>query len=178
MNNQTILETKNYTLRTLNTSDTTELYLSWLKDISISKTLDVDGASQTLTTVRDYIDSHDNKPSYLFGIFTKDGRHIGTHSFRYHPNHKLATVGVMIGDKSFWGKGVVLETRARILDWAFKDLQCNKVEAGCYSTNFPAIYNFKHQQWKMEGIRRSHRVVDGIPIDMILFGMMEEDWHG
>jgi [ribosomal protein S5]-alanine N-acetyltransferase len=171
------LETKNYILKTLGTKGATNLYLSWLKDDEISRTLDVDGQSQTLDKIRSFIVSHDDKTSFLFGIFTKNGLHIGTHSFRYYPQHKLATVGVMIGDKSFWGKAVPLETRTGILNWAFDELGCNKVEAGCLSINLPAIYNFKRQNWKIEGIRKEHRIVNNQSVDTILFGMIKKDWY-
>jgi [ribosomal protein S5]-alanine N-acetyltransferase len=171
------LETENYSLRPLLVEDASECYLSWLKDKEISRTLDADGDALTLESLAQYIESHDNKTSFLLGIFTKDGKHIGTHSFRHYPRHKLATVGVMIGDRDFWGKAVPLETRSRVLDWAFDVLDCNKVEAGCYSINLPSIYNFKRQHWRMEGVRKSHRVVDGKPVDMILFGMLREEWN-
>jgi [ribosomal protein S5]-alanine N-acetyltransferase len=171
------IKTDNYTLRTLTIEDATECYLSWLKDKDINRTLDVDGQGQTLDTIRQYICKHDNKTSFLFGIFTKDGDHIGTHSFNFDPKNKLATVGVMIGDKSYWGKAVPLETRARIMDWAFDDLGCNKIEAGCYSINMPAIYNFKRQHWGMEGILRQNRVVDKEFIDVVLFGMTKKEWY-
>ena len=151
--------------------------MSWLKDDDISRTLEVDGQRQTLETIRDFIVKHDNKTSFLFGIFTKNGTHIGTHSFNFYPKHKLATVGVMIGDKSYWGKAVPLETRAQILNWAFEELDCNKIEAGCFSINFPAIYNFKRQHWKLEGVRKKNRIIDGESVDMVLFGMMKKDWY-
>jgi len=172
------LQTENYVLRPLVETDATERYLNWLKDPEISRTLDVDGEAQTIDTIKSYIASHDNEASFLFGIFTKDGLHIGTHSFRFIKAHKIATVGVMIGDKEYWGKRVPLETRARILDFAFNDLACLKVEAGCYSINLPAIYNFKKQKWANEGVRKSNRLIDGKSVDMILFGMLRESWLG
>lgn len=170
------LETKNYTLRLLRPEDATERYLSWLRDLEVSRNLEVDGLRQTLETLRDYITAHDGKTKFLFGIFTKDGVLIGTHSFSYYPNHKLATCGVMIGDRDYWGKAVPLETRARVLDFAFDELGCEKVEAGCYSINLPALYNFIHQKWAREGIRKAHRIIDGKSVDMVHFGMQKSQW--
>lgn len=83
----------------------------------------------------------------------------------------------MIGDYNYWGKGVPLEVREKIIDWAFDKLECNKIEAGCYSINIPAIYNFKRQYWEMEGIQKNHRIVEDKNVDLILFGMRREVWY-
>ena len=66
------LDTENYFLQSLNESDVSERYLSWLHDFEVSKTLEVDGKSQTLETIKDYINWHDNKLKFLFGIFGTD----------------------------------------------------------------------------------------------------------
>ncbi len=172
-----MLESKNFFLRPLQApEDVTSRYLGWLRDSDITRHLEVDGPSQTVETLTDYVKQHDNKNRFLFGIFSEDGVHIGTHSFRMQEKHKLATVGVMIGEKEYWGKGVPLETRACILDWAFDELGCNKVEAGCFSTNLPAIYNFIKQKWAKEGIQRSHRIINDQRVDSILYGMLREKW--
>jgi len=171
------LETEKYILRPLSPEDAGERYLQWLHDPDIVRTLDVDGASQTIDSLREYIACHDSVDRILFGIFTQEGLFIGTHSFRHYPKHRMATVGVMIGDRHYWGKGVPLETRECLLRWAFDDLNCNKVEAGCYSINLPSIYNFQRQKWKNEGVRKAHRIVDGKFVDVLLFGMTRDDWY-
>lgn len=173
-----ILKTDKYILRTLDNSDATHNYLSWLRDPEINRTLDIDGEEQTLQSVADYIASHDNVTDFLFGIFTKESdKHIGNLSLRYHSKHKMAYLGLMIGDKKYWGKGVPLETRSKVVDWIFNELDCNKIEAGCYSINLPSIYNFQKQHWEMEGILKSHRIVDGKSVDLILYGMNKDIWH-
>jgi RimJ/RimL family protein N-acetyltransferase len=172
------LETKNFYLKNLNVEFANEEYLSWLKNEEINRTLEVDGKNQSLKTLSEYISFHDNINYFLFGIFLKkNNKFIGTHSFRSYPKHKLATVGVMIGNQDYWGKGIPLETRARILDWAFNKIDCNKVEASCYSINYPAIYNFKRQKWKIEGIKESCRIIDNKFVDLILFGMKKKTWY-
>ncbi len=171
------LETAHYVLRPLTLQDATPRYLGWLHDAEITRTLEVDGPNQTLQTIRDYIASHDGTQKFLFGIFTKDGLHIGTHSFRWHPEERYATVGVMIGDRDHWGRAVPLETRARILEWAFGELGCDRVQAGCFSVNTPAIYNFRKQKWRLTGITKGFAVIDGRNADMLHFAINRNDWH-
>ena len=76
------LETEHYTLRSMLESDVTETYLAWMHDYEVTRTLGVDGESQTIETIKDYVRSRNSKGDYLFGIYTKEGKHIGTHSFQ------------------------------------------------------------------------------------------------
>ena len=171
------LEAKNYILRAMSENDVTETYLSWMHDYEVTRTLDVDGDSQTIDTLKEYVRSHNSEGNYLFGIYTKEGKQIGTHSFVWSKIHKIAQIGVMVGDKSYWGKRVPLKTRSRLLDFAFASLGCKKVEASCDSINFPAIYNFVKQGWVKEGVRRAHRIIDNQSVDLILFGMLNDEWY-
>jgi [ribosomal protein S5]-alanine N-acetyltransferase len=170
------LETDNYIVRSMSESDVSETYLSWMHDYEVTRTLDVDGDSQTMDKLRTYVRSYTSRGGYVFGIYTKEGKQIGTHSFAWSKENKVAKIGVMIGDKTYWGKGVLLETRSRLLNYAF-DLGCKKVEASCDSINIPAIYNFVKQGWTKEGVCRAHRIVDNHPVDLILFGMLDYEWN-
>ena len=84
----------------------------------------------------------------------------------------------MIGNKEYWGKKVILETREELLRYTFEETNCIKVEAGCYSRNLSAVFNFVKQGWTKEGILRAHRTVSGISEDLILFGMLRREWNG
>ena len=53
---------------------------------------------------------------------------------------------------------------------------CDKVFAGCYSINYPAIYNFQKQNWVVEGILKSHRIVDGKTVDFIQWAIFKDVW--
>ena len=147
-----ILRSEKYYLKNLGINAATERYLSWMHDLEVSKTLEVDGLAQTIETIKDYIKRHDNKTKFLFGIYTNKNIHIGNFSITLNIDHQRATIGVMIGDKNYWGKGVVNEMRSLIIDWLFYKKGMNKIEAGPMSINYPAIFNFTKQGWQNEGI--------------------------
>ena len=58
-----------------------------------------------------YIKSRENREDVLFSaIFTDDGQHIG--NIKYEPidlENKNATIGVLIGEREWRGKGVAIE---------------------------------------------------------------------
>ena len=171
-----ILRSEKYYLKNLGINAATERYLSWMHDLEVSKTLEVDGLAQTIETIKDYIKWHDNKTKFLFGIYTNKNIHIGNFSITLNIEHQRATIGVMIGDKNYWGKGVVNEMRSLIIDWLFYKKGMNKIEAGPMSINYPAIFNFTKQGWQNEGIMKEHYLINGKKVDSVLYGMTKIRW--
>jgi RimJ/RimL family protein N-acetyltransferase len=171
------LQCGEYLLRTLTVDDASSRYLAWLRDPDVVDTLMVQREPQTLDTVRAYIDRHDNRRGFLFGIFAEHVLHIGNYSIWHYPEDERATIGVMIGDKSYWGRGVVVATRACLLDFIFDRLACQKAQAGCLGHNAPAIFNFRRQGWTLEGNRKRQYKLQGRFVDEMFFAMFAEDWR-
>ena len=168
------METERFALRILTEEDATEGYLSWLHDPKIAVMLASDAMNETMAGLRKFISWHDNVTRFLFGVFTKEGKFIGTHSIQFFPREGWAAVGVMIGDRKFWGAAVPLETRARLLQWIFEELGPGLVRASCFSINRPSIFNFKRQGWQVEKVSKGAKVVQGKPVDLIYFTITAE----
>ena len=171
------LETEHFFLRSLDNSDATERYLGWLKDPEVTRFIEVRLQEPSIENIRSYIALHDNRSSFLLGVFSKDnGLHIGNYRARCDFYHQTATLGVMIGDRQHWGRRIILETRASVLDFLFKEIGMAKVYGGCDANNVPAVFNFKAQGFLNEGILKSHHVSDGKRVDVLLFAMFQDDW--
>jgi ribosomal-protein-alanine N-acetyltransferase len=166
-----------FVLRPLAREDVTERYLSWMRDPSVTRTLMAHRQEQSLDSIAAYVARHDNVRGYLFGVFAPGIGHIGNFSLWHYPEDERATIGVMVGEKAFWGKDVVLPCRARLLDFIFDDLGCQKVAAGCLSNNAAAVFNFRKQGWVHEGTRRRQYRFDGQFRDELFFAMFAEDWR-
>ena len=172
------LTTERFTLRSLNSQELDPEYFEWLKDPEIIQFLTIRGKDFSLDDAKRYVDSHVAPHEFFFGIFENSDLMIGTHSFRYSRDTNRCALGGMIGNKEYWGKKVILETREELLRYTFEETNCIKVEAGCYSRNLSAVFNFVKQGWTKEGILRAHRTVSGISEDLILFGMLRREWNG
>jgi len=163
----------------LTEQDVTERYVGWLNDTKITRFLEIRWRPQDLAEVRRYVAAHDNISGFILGVFAEpDQLHVGNFSIRVDERHRSAIMGVMIGDKNYWGQGVVLEARARILDFVFSELPVDKISGACYQTNVHAIFNYKRQGWELDGIRRADRLYQGRRIDFIHFAMFREAWLG
>lgn len=171
------MRSENLLLRPLTEQDATERYVGWLNDAEVNRFLEVRWHHQSLADVRSYVAGHDNVGQFVFGVFAEpDELHVGNFSIKVDENHRSAVMGVMVGDRDYWGQGIVLEARARLLDFIFSRLPVDKVSGGCYQTNVHAIFNYKRQGWELDGIRRADRLDQGRRVDVINFAMFREAW--
>ena len=151
-------------------------YLNWMNDNEVTQWLDSNQTEKRdINYLKKYVQSFDNTNDYLFGIY-HENKLIGTHAFRYNTKLKSASLGTMIGDKDYWGKGVPLITRSAILDWSFNKFDLDEVWGGAQSKNFPSIYNFKRQGFTVKKIIENHRIVNDINKDFIIFVMTKDKW--
>ena len=174
------LETARFRLRSLKPVDASERWLGWVKDPEVVHPANAPVRHMTRQELAQYIGSHDNYTRYLIGVFDKaSGLHVGFFFVDVDRTHDTATFNVMIGEKSFWGKGVVNETRAALIDYFFDKLGMAKICGGPLSRNFPMVFNYKAQGWIYEGTLRGHfrSVVDGSRLDQLRFRFLPQEWR-
>ena len=137
------LETERFRLRSLRPVDASERWLGWVKDPEVMHPTNAPVRHMTRNELSGYIASFDNHTRYLIGFFDKaSGLHIGFAWIEVDRPHDTATFNMIIGEKSFWGRGVVNEIRAALLDYFFDKLGMAKVCGGPLSRNFPMIFNY------------------------------------
>ena len=171
------LDTERFVLRSLTVADATPRYLSWLADPEVMRYVNARSDKPELAHVHAFITRHDNRDTFLLGIFTRaDGRHIGNLSAECHPIHHTAKLGILIGERSFWGKGAAIEVRTAFLDFLFGPAGMAKAWGPCYAHNVPGLFNYKMLGFSVEGIQRSHVICDGERMDVVNFAMLREDW--
>jgi len=85
----------------------------------------------------------------------------------------------VIGDKEYWGKKVVLETRPVLIDHFFNERGIDKIVGQPLARNIPAIFNYKTEGWQLEGVLKSHRksMADGKRLDQMQFAMLKDEWR-
>lgn len=174
------LKTERFLLRSCVRDDASKRWIGWAVDPDVMTPLNAPTVKFTITSLGDYISGFDNFNRYLIGIFGRStGQQIGFHTINVSRVHRVATINVIIGDKDWWGKRVVLETRAALLDHFFSSDTIEKAVGRPISRNFPAIFNYKAQGWTMEGILRGQVLSlndDGLRFDQYHFGMLRHEW--
>jgi len=173
------LTTPRFLLRNLSPGDASDRYLSWAADSEVMGPLNVSAIRMTPQQLAGYIGNFDGITRFLIGIFLREGeRHIGFYMIDTDPVHGLANFNVVIGDKEFWGKKVVLETRPALLDHFFEHWGIEKAVGQPLARNIPAIFNYKAEGWQLEGILKGQRksISGGGRLDQMQFAILKSEW--
>jgi ribosomal-protein-alanine N-acetyltransferase len=168
------IATERFSLVTLDESFAGEAYLRWLADEETTAFLETRFADNTPEGLVAYIRAMMASPdSYLFAIVDNtSNQHIG--NIKLGPinfNHETASIGLLIGEISWWGQGVAKEVISVITSWAFDELALAKVWAGAYSSNVGSIRAFEACGFSREG-HLSNQVIlsTGERDDVVLLG--------
>jgi [ribosomal protein S5]-alanine N-acetyltransferase len=153
------LQSEELILKEFSCADITMDYINWLNDKEINKYLESRFIYQDLNTVKDFVSNCEkNDLIYLFGVFTKNNmKHIG--NIKVGPinkRHNIADIGILIGDKKFWGKGIATQAITVLIDFGFNQLNLEKITAGCYEKNTASKKAFEKAGFKVEGFFRNH----------------------
>jgi diamine N-acetyltransferase len=90
--------------------------------------------------------------SEIFAIETNDGVHIGNiglHDINW--THRRAEMGIVIGERTFWGKGYGSDAIDVLLRFAFHELNLHRVSLKVYEDNARAIRAYEKCGFKHEG---------------------------
>jgi len=135
-------------LRPLTTDDVSFEYVSWLNDPEVTEHLATQRA--TVGSVLAYVREKNADDDILFlGIFDKkDNEHIGNVKceFIHLPEVEL---GILLGNKKYWGKGLGSETVDTITKFIFENYEnSEKVYLKVYTNNKRAIKCYEKAGFK------------------------------
>jgi RimJ/RimL family protein N-acetyltransferase len=173
------LETRRFVVRTVVPADANPRWLSWADDPEVMGPLNVATRKMSIGDLQRYIAGFDQATHCLFGIYDKaSGDQVGFYMIDIDPHHRLANFNLVIGDRAWWGKDVVNETRAALLDHVFTKRGVDKAIGQPLARNFPAVFNYRAQGWRLEGIFKAHRTAqDGSGrLDQFAFGLTKDEW--
>lgn len=91
--------------------------------------------------------------------------------------HSVAEIGVSLLDPELQGRGLGFEAHQRWVQYAFEDLGFQKLTGTAKSSNTRALALAKKLGMQTEGILRSHRYVSGARVDLVLLGLLREEWR-
>ncbi|WP_395830118.1 GNAT family N-acetyltransferase [Elstera sp.] len=173
------LETPQLWLRTLDESAATGPYLAWMQDAEILRFLEARFGRHTPESLADFIHSMNQNPdALLLGMFFKGddgraGRHVG--NIKLGPvnrEHARGDIGLLIGDKSVWGRGLATEAIAALTRYAFEQLRLNRLYAGCYGGNDGSVRAFVKAGWAVEARLPRYWRLDDSWADHIILGCL------
>ena len=85
-------------------------YINWLNDYQVVKYSNQRFRQHSFDSCSEYLQSFKNTENVFLAIHLKDNnKFIGTMTVYYSVPHKVVNIGLLIGDKSFWGRGLGYE---------------------------------------------------------------------
>ena len=170
-------------LRALSKNDIGPRYLGWLQDREITRHLETGAFPLTLDDLHRYYAQTAaqtaSPPACVFFAIAilADGQHIGNIKLEpIHWLHRTATLGMVIGEKSFHGHGLGEEAARLCLRYAFERLGLRKVSLGVLTSNTRAIRLYERLGFVVEGCKRQEYWIDGAYHDAHIMGLFAEEF--
>jgi [ribosomal protein S5]-alanine N-acetyltransferase len=101
--------------------------------------------------------------------------HIGL--YKIDPIARSAELGIMIGDKAAWGKGIGTEATRQALKYAFSQMNLNRIGLTVLATNERAIRLYCRLGFAREGVQRQAIYRDGLYVDLVLMGLLRAEYE-
>jgi ribosomal-protein-alanine N-acetyltransferase len=159
------------------------VYYQWLRDIDVVRYIGRDEllAGITFSEAECYVKrlwdnayctflaAHDNHSGEFIGtakvnFITESGRRNG-----------VADMGIMLGDRRFWGRGVSTDILRATSAYAFDNLGARKLSAGASSLNVAVVKAFLRIGYKVDGSLRQQLPVDDGFCDHVLLSCFENE---
>lgn len=87
---------------------------------------------------------------------------------------RVATVGIMIGDKDYWGKGYGTDAMKVLMQFIFENMNMNKIRLSTFSFNERAKKSYEKCGFKVEGVLRDEVFKEGKYYNEIIMAAFRE----
>lgn len=163
------IETDRMILREVCPLDAGQTYIKGLNDPDVVRLTEARHVHWTKKKVLDYIVGAKKGGYYLVGLFLrKNNRHIGNiRLVNIHPIHRRTELGIMIFDKTAWGKGYGTEALKAMVEFVFSSLGFHRIHADYYAVNKASKRIFENAGFQVEGVYRDHFLLGRRYIDSV-----------
>lgn len=153
----------------------------WYADAGFLRLMDARAARpQTQEELGKWLEEAQKDPNgYLFGVRPLDSDEllgfIEVDGILW--GQGVGWLGVGIGQRDRWGKGIGTEAMRLALDFAFGELNLHRVQLTVFEYNDRAIAVYERLGFRREGVYRECLHRDGRRYDMYLYGLLRREWE-
>jgi UDP-4-amino-4,6-dideoxy-N-acetyl-beta-L-altrosamine N-acetyltransferase len=163
-------------LRDLRDDDEATLYL-WRREPEVDRWMS-DAAFPSEAAHREWFDRLRDDPARRGWMITRNGAPQGMLTLSgLDSHHRRGEWAFFIGAADARGRGVGRATQVLGLDKAFGELGLHKVWAEVMADNDPALKAQTAAGFRREGYLRGHVLKDGQPRDVVIVGILAEEWR-
>ncbi len=159
-----------------------EYIYEWFKDSEFLKYYDyMPPVVQTKDEIdKTFSDYEKSEESDVFAIkFTENNQIIGVAGFDdIVKENKVATLFIGIGNKDVRGNGYGKEALNLLLEYGFNELDFHRIQLNVLEFNTAAISLYEKAGFKREGTYREFVLRDGKRFNLLLYGLLRNEWYG
>ena len=157
-------------LRPFQKSDIRNTYVSWLNDPEVVKYSNQRFFNHTIETSHNYLKSFKDTNNIYMAIedrFTKELYGSITAYTQIH--HGVTDIGLLIGNKNAWGKGIGFEAWTLMMNFLSTKRYIRKVTGGTLRVNIAMIRIMKKSGMTLEAIKKNQELFNNKPVDLLYF---------
>ena len=158
-------------------NDDIEPMMSWMKDTDVTCNLQADFCSFTVEQVQFFIDNSWTEDNVHFAIVDENDNYVGTISLKNIDKKSKNAEYAIVTAKTAHGKGYAKEATNDILNYAFNNLELEKVYLYVSVNNTKANRFYQKCGFIEEGVFRKHTLINGKLEDIRWFSMLKEEYN-
>lgn len=133
----------------------------------------------SITDLVDWIEAHrQRKDELLWVIEEKESQQCIGHVGLYNIDYRIrsAEFGILIGERSLWGKGLGRTCTKLVLEYGFNELNLNRIYLSVISTNKRAIRLYRSLGFVEEGCLRKAQFKGGRYLDVLVMALLKDEY--
>lgn len=96
--------------------------------------------------------------------------------FAFSEQNRRCEIGYALNSK-YWGQGYTGEALRAVLDYGFRELDLNRIEADVDPRNLASARVLERLGFRKEGLLPERWIVHGEPADTALYGLLRRYWE-
>jgi len=134
--------------------------------------------AQASAAIDDALAGYRDGTSLRFAITLKStGEMIGNFRFYdFFDQNRRCDIGYVLA-RAHWGQGYLAEAMTAALDYAFAELNLNRIEADIDPRNEASQKLLERMTFVREGYMRERWIVNGEVCDTAFYGLLKRDWE-
>ena len=122
------------------------------------------------------LSTHNKKFLYHQLIDKKTKKIIGWCGFHtWYTDHNRAEIGYGLYDDNYKGQGIMSEVIALIVNYGFRNMDLERIEAFVDTKNTPSIKLLKRMNFKREGLLKHHYFYNNKMEDSLVFALLKSE---
>ena len=157
-------------LRPFTAACVTDEYLGWLHDPEVLRFSNQRFRKQTRESCLEYLASFSGTANDFLAVYLREsGRMVGTMTAYVAVHHGTADLGILIGDRPCWGRGIGRDAWQTVMDYLLAHVGLRKVTGGTLRCNTGMVRVMERSGMQLEATRVQQEIVDGVPQDAVYY---------